>query len=72
MGQIDYKKIWALMKERGLSTYRIRKERIISEGTLQSIREGRAITTDSIAALCKALDCQPGDILEYVGDGTRI
>jgi putative transcriptional regulator len=66
MGRIDYEKLWTLMKERGLSTYRIRKESIISERTLQSIRKGRAITTDSIAALCKALDCQPGDILEYV------
>jgi putative transcriptional regulator len=66
MGKIVYSRLLALMKERGLSTYRIRKEHIISEGTLQSIREGRAITTDSVAALCKALDCQPGDILEYV------
>jgi putative transcriptional regulator len=66
VGRIGYDKLWALMKERGLTTYRIRKESIISERTLQSIRKRRAITTDSVAALCKALDCQPGDILEYV------
>jgi putative transcriptional regulator len=66
MGKIVYSRLLSLMKERGLSTYRIRKEHIISEGTLQSIREGRAITTDSVASLCKALGCQPGDILEYV------
>jgi putative transcriptional regulator len=66
MGQIDYEKLWALMKERGLSTYRIQQERIIGQRTLQNIREGKDITTRSIAALCEALDCQPGDILEYV------
>jgi putative transcriptional regulator len=54
------------MKERGLSTYRIQQEHIISQGTLQNIREGKDMTTKSIAALRKALDCQPGDILEYV------
>jgi putative transcriptional regulator len=66
MGCVAYEKLWALMKERGLTTYRIRKENIIGEGTLQSIREGKSVTMDSIAALCKALDCQPGDILEYM------
>ncbi|MDR1185022.1 MAG: helix-turn-helix transcriptional regulator [Coriobacteriales bacterium] len=66
MGRIDYEKLWTLMKDKGLSTYRIQQENIISQGTLQNIREGRNITTKSIAALCKALDCQPGDILEYV------
>jgi putative transcriptional regulator len=49
-----------------LEPYRIQQERIIGQRTLQNIREGEDITTRSIAALCKALDCQPGDILEYV------
>ncbi|MDR1184835.1 MAG: helix-turn-helix domain-containing protein [Coriobacteriales bacterium] len=66
MGRIDYEKLWALMKVKGLTTYRIQQERIIGQRTLQNIREGKDITTKSIAALCKALDCQPGDILEYV------
>ncbi|MDR1185076.1 MAG: helix-turn-helix transcriptional regulator [Coriobacteriales bacterium] len=66
MGRIDYDKLWALMKERGLTTYRIRKENIIGERTLQNIREGKGISMESLAALCKALECQPGDILEYV------
>jgi putative transcriptional regulator len=66
VGRIDYDKLWALMKERGLTTYRIRKENIIGERTLQNIREGKGISMESLAALCKALECQPGDILEYV------
>ncbi len=68
MGTIIYDKLLKLMEIQGLSTYRIRKERIISESTLQKIRENKAITTDSIAALCKVLHCQPGDIMEYVPD----
>ncbi|WP_230398193.1 helix-turn-helix domain-containing protein [Novisyntrophococcus fermenticellae] len=68
MGKILYSKLINLLEERGLTTYQIRKEKIISESTLQNIREGKRITTDSIAALCQALGCQPGDILEYVPD----
>lgn len=66
MGTIVYDKLLKLMEVQGLSTYRIRKERIISESTLQKIRENKAITTDSIAALCEVLHCQPGDLMEYV------
>ena len=62
---MKYEKLFALMKERGLTTYRIRKEKIVSETTLQKLRKGKAVSTDSIAALCAALGCQPGDIMEY-------
>lgn len=61
-----YEKLFSLMKERGLTTYKIRKEHIITETTLQKLREGKNVTTDSISALCEALCCQPGDIMEYV------
>ena len=56
------------MEEKNLTTYKIRQEHIISEYTLQNIRKGKSITTDSIASLCQALECQPGDILEYLPD----
>lgn len=68
MGKVVYEKLVAKMEQQGLTTYKIRKEKIISESTLQNIREGKRITTDSIAALCGALNCQPGDILEYIPD----
>ena len=31
--------------------------------------KARAVRFSTLAAICKALDCQPGDILEYVDDG---
>lgn len=63
---IRYEKLFALMKQKGLTTYKIKKEKIISETSLQKLREGKTVTTETIAKLCAALDCQPGDILEYV------
>ncbi|MCI8359637.1 MAG: helix-turn-helix transcriptional regulator [Lachnospiraceae bacterium] len=67
-GNIRYNKLLKLMEEKGLSTYKIRKEKIISESTLQNIRNNGRITTDAIASLCCALNCQPGDILEYIDE----
>lgn len=65
---INYDKLFAIMKIKGLTTYRIRKEKIISERTLQALRENRTVTTEAISKLCAVLGCQPGDIMEYVED----
>lgn len=65
---IQYEKLFALMKEKGLTTYQIKKEKIISETSLQKLWENKTVTTETVAKLCRALGCQPGDILEYVPD----
>lgn len=54
------------MQEKQLTTYKIRKEKIITETTLQRMRQDGNITTDAIDSLCKALECQPGDLMEYI------
>jgi hypothetical protein len=56
------------LKAIGYSTYKIRQEKIFTESQLQNIRNHHLLTHDSLDKLCKLLDCQPGDILEYVPD----
>lgn len=69
---ITYKiDIIAALKWAGYNTNTIRKEKLLSEGTLQSLREGKYISMDAISKICKLLNCQPGDILEYVDDEER-
>ncbi len=63
---IKYDKLFELMTEKGLTTYRIRKQKIISESALQNLRTGKSVSIDTIERLCKALDVQPGDIMEYI------
>ena len=58
----------AKLKEAGYSTYRIRKERILGEATLQKLRDGEPVSWENIATICNLLRCQPGDILYYVLD----
>ena len=55
------------LKKAGYSTYRIRAEKILSEGTMQRLRTGStAISVESLGILCNILQCQPGDILEWI------
>lgn len=56
------------LKDEGFTTYRLRKDGLLSEGCIQSLRAGRPISWANIEALCRLLKCQPGDILEYIED----
>lgn len=57
--------VLSALKEVGYNTNTIRKEKLLSEGTLQSLRKGKYISMDAISKICKLLKCQPGDIMEY-------
>lgn len=56
------------LKDKGYSTYFIRKNKIMTEGQLQQIRDNKLLSHTAFDGLCKLLDCQPGDLLEYVPD----
>lgn len=57
------------LKEKGFNTKKIRDEKILSESTLQRLRRNPAtINSSSIEVICKLLDCQPGDFMEYIKD----
>ena len=58
--------ILASLKEAGFNTNRLRKEKILSEGVIQSLRENKYISLQNISKICELLECQPGDLIEYV------
>ena len=58
--------VLAALKEKGITTYTIRKEKIMSESTVQKLRSGKGLAWDNIETLCRLLECQPADLLEYV------
>ena len=64
---IKYKKdILAALKEKGYSSTRIRNEKIIGQSYLQQLRHGEMVSWKTIETICRLLNCQPGDLLEYV------
>ena len=53
------------LKEKGYTTYTLRKEKLLSESTIQKLRVGEGVAWDNLDTLCRLLDCDIGDILEY-------
>lgn len=58
--------VLAALKEAGFNTNRIRKEKLLSEGVLQSLREKKYISMENLSRICDLLGCQPSDLIEFV------
>lgn len=56
------------LKSKGLNTNVLRKEKMLSEGVIQALREKKPISWANISKICELLHCQPGDIMECVDD----
>lgn len=59
------------LKNIGYNTNKIRKEKIFTEAQLQQMRDNKLLTQKALNKVCMLLNCQPGDILEYVPDETK-
>ena len=55
----------AAVKDAGYNTTRLRREKLLSESTIQALRIGKMVSLENISRICSMLQCQPGDILEY-------
>ena len=53
------------LKAKGYNTNKIRKEKLIGEAMLQKIRQRQVVSWATIETLCRLLECDVGDIVEY-------
>lgn len=66
---IQYKAdVLALLKVAGYPSTRIRAEKLLGQSYVQQLRKGELISWAALNTVCRLLDCQPGDLLEYVPD----
>lgn len=56
----------AALKKKGYTTYKIRQEKLLSESTIQKLRSGKGVAWENIEMLCRLLECQPGELIEYI------
>lgn len=56
------------LKNNGYNTSRLRKEKLLGENAIQSLRRGEVVGIIALEKICRILDMQPGSIIEYVKD----
>ncbi len=60
--------VFAELKKRGYSSYRIQKEHILPMATYQNIKAGIVPGNKTLDTLCRLLKLQPGSIIRWVPD----
>ncbi|AMR42565.1 helix-turn-helix transcriptional regulator [Elizabethkingia anophelis] len=59
-----------MLAKRKMQSQELAEKISITQANLSILKTGKAkaIKLSTLEALCKALDCQPGDLLEYTED----
>ena len=60
--------VLSALKEKGYTTYKLRKDKLLGESVIQQLRSGELISWANVERLCVLLECQVGDIIECVED----
>lgn len=63
---ISYERLWVTMKEKGATTYTLQVKGEISSSTIRRLKAGDSVSTNTLDAICKILDCTINDIIEYI------
>lgn len=64
----SYKKLWKLLIDKDLKKKDLQKLAGISNYTVSKLNRGDNVTTDVLGKICKALNCNVDDIMEFVDD----
>lgn len=63
---LNYAKLWLLLESRGMKKSDLKK--VISSVTLAKLGKNETVSSDTIEKICGFLNCQPGDIMEYISE----
>lgn len=62
---ILYDRLWETMRKKNISQYRLIKYYSFSAGQIGRLKKNMYVSTHTIDVLCKILDCQVEDIMEF-------
>ena len=65
---ISYDPLWKTMKERGATTYTLQVKGQISSSTIRRLKAEDSVSTNTLDALCKILQCDLSDVVLYLPD----
>ena len=67
-GSISYRKLFQLMDLKHIKKRDLREKYKISPTIINRLNNNSNVAVDTIIYLCEILNCQPGDLMEYIPD----
>jgi len=65
---ISYNPLWKTMQMCGATTYTLQVKGGVSSSTIRRLKAGESVSTNTLDALCRILNCSIQDVLEYLPD----
>ena len=62
---VDYKKLWKLLIDKDMKKTDLLTVANISSNILAKMNKGENVSMDSLQKICKALECDVGDIVTF-------
>ena len=62
---ISYAPLWETMRQKKATTYTLQVKGEISSSTIRRLKAGESVSTNTLDALCKVLDCGIDDIIAF-------
>ena len=66
---MSYNKLWKLMIDKKMNRTQLRKAAQISSNAMAKLGRNEAVNIAILGKICSVLDCDFGDIVEYIKDG---
>lgn len=64
----SYKKLWKLLVDKDMSKADLHKVSGLSSSTMTKLRKGEDVSMEALRKICIVLNCNIGDIVEFVSD----
>lgn len=63
---ISYNKLWKLLIDKGINKKQLIEITGVSSSSIAKLTKGENVTTDVLCKICKALNCDFKDIMEFI------
>jgi DNA-binding Xre family transcriptional regulator len=68
---ISFRPLWILLINKGMKKTDLMRTAGLSPPTLAKLSKNRPIDSRTLEKICATLQCQPGDVIEYIADGEK-
>lgn len=65
---VSYAPLWRTIKMCGATTYTLQVKGGISSSNIRRLKAGDSVSTNTLEALCRILNCAIQDVVEYLPD----
>jgi len=68
---VSYKKLWKILIDRDMKKKDLQITTGLSWASITKMSKGETVSMDVLIKVCRALDCDIGDIMELIPDGSQ-